>query len=391
MILLSRPSLDHVVRHTAYALSTAGVLGEFWTCRSGNGRAVPERVAPDSLFHRAPGFSGLISPPPRRCNAVEEAFPRVALASSLDHAMSMRIEEECFRGVYAYEHAAEATFRAAGRHGLLRIYDLPGGHGRAHDEILHEEAVLQPEWASTLGLSGHAACGHERTESELQQADLILVGSSYGMQTVEEIPDLTGTIALIPPAAPMAPSRHAASHAPSSDRLRVLFAGPLSQRSGLSYLFAANRELASCIDLTVIGDLPASDCHCLERELEHVRWRPRCHEEELLREMSAHDVFLFPALCDGNPARLLAALASGLPIIATSHTAAPDLIRDGQEGFIIPLRSTEAIVEKLVLLQREPERRREMAKRARARAGTFTWANYESQLAASVKSALAQR
>jgi glycosyltransferase involved in cell wall biosynthesis len=64
------------------------------------------------------------------------------------------------------------------------------------------------------------------------------------------------------------------------------------------------------------------------------------------------------------------------------------LIRDGIEGFIVPIRDSEAIAGCLELLHREPARLREMAERARLRAERFSWANYESTLAACVRQAL---
>jgi glycosyltransferase involved in cell wall biosynthesis len=84
-------------------------------------------------------------------------------------------------------------------------------------------------------------------------------------------------------------------------------------------------------------------------------------------------------------------MAAGLPIIATPHTAAPDLLDHGVEGFIVPPRSTEEIVAKLDLLRREPDRLAEMSANARRRAQRHSWENYERALAASVATALTRR
>jgi glycosyltransferase involved in cell wall biosynthesis len=68
-------------------------------------------------------------------------------------------------------------------------------------------------------------------------------------------------------------------------------------------------------------------------------------------------------------------------VIATPHTAAPDVITDGTEGFIVPIRSSEAIADKLELLLREPARLREMKTAARARAQAQSWETYRRSLA----------
>jgi glycosyltransferase involved in cell wall biosynthesis len=100
--------------------------------------------------------------------------------------------------------------------------------------------------------------------------------------------------------------------------------------------------------------------------------------------MAAHDVFVFPSLFEGFGLVLLEALAMGLPIITTAHTAGPDLIQDGVEGFIVPIRDAAAIAERLEQLHREPARLAEMSRAARERARQFSWGKYEKTLAACV-------
>jgi glycosyltransferase involved in cell wall biosynthesis len=101
-------------------------------------------------------------------------------------------------------------------------------------------------------------------------------------------------------------------------------------------------------------------------------------------------VFVFPSLFEGFGLVLLEALAMGLPVITTAHTAGPDLIHEGVEGFIVPIRDSTAIAERLELLHREPARLAEMSRQARLRASEFSWGNYEETLAACVRQALAK-
>jgi glycosyltransferase involved in cell wall biosynthesis len=100
-------------------------------------------------------------------------------------------------------------------------------------------------------------------------------------------------------------------------------------------------------------------------------------------------VFVFPSLFEGYGLVLLEALAMGLPVITTPHTAGPDLIREGVEGFIVPIRDSAAIAAHLEFLHREPARRADMSHQARLRAREFSWSSYEETLAACVGQALA--
>ena len=84
----------------------------------------------------------------------------------------------------------------------------------------------------------------------------------------------------------------------------------------------------------------------------------------------------------------LFALFLGLPVITTAHTAGPDLIRDGVDGFIVPIRSSAAIAICLEQLHREPSRRAAMSEAARQRAAEFSWETYGATLAACVAQTL---
>ena len=102
--------------------------------------------------------------------------------------------------------------------------------------------------------------------------------------------------------------------------------------------------------------------------------------DDLLREMASHDVLVLPSLHEGFGLVISEAMAQGLVVIATPHTVAPDLIDDGVDGFIVPIRSAEAIVEKLELLGRDPDRLYEMKQAARRKAQAHGWEGYRRSL-----------
>jgi glycosyltransferase involved in cell wall biosynthesis len=59
------------------------------------------------------------------------------------------------------------------------------------------------------------------------------------------------------------------------------------------------------------------------------------------------DVFLLPTIEDGFAVVLAQAQAAGLPLIATTNCGAPDIIEGGGQGFIVPVRTPAAIIERL--------------------------------------------
>ena len=411
MLLFTHPTGNANVRHAALGLFRAGLLDEFWTCLNFRAparleRLLPARVAgqlrrrsyPPELaaaihtrpFHEvvrlfAPrfGFPGLVQHETGR-------FSVDAVYRALDRAVARRLRQRAFRAVYAYEDGAQFSFLEARRRGLCTLYDLPIGYWRAARALLLDEAEREPEWASTLTGNRDSPAKTERKDAELALADVVFVASSYTRRTLGEASAFKGTVVVVPYGAPsFLPAAPVPAPGPTK-KLRVLFVGSLGQRKGLSYLFAACRQVRSAITLTVIGQKPLEPCAVLDRELAAARWIPSCPHQQILAEMAAHDVFVFPSLFEGFGLVLMEALALGLPVITTPHTAGPDLIQEGVEGFIVPIRDSALIAERLELLHREPARLAEMSQAARRRAREFSWNGYEETLAACVGQALAR-
>jgi starch synthase len=74
-----------------------------------------------------------------------------------------------------------------------------------------------------------------------------------------------------------------------------------------------------------------------------------------------------------------------LPVIATDHSGGPDVIRDGQDGFVVPIRDADALASRLAELAGDTERRRDMGRRARERvASSFKLEHYGQRLETNV-------
>ena len=404
MLLFSHPTGNANVRHAALGLYRAGLLEEFWTCLNYRAPAFLERMLPGQMtsqlrrrtFPRE--LATAIRSRPMR-EVVRLFAPKFGLRSlvkhetgrfsvdavyrALDQAVARRLTRGSFRAVYAYEDGAEYSFQAARRQGVRTLYDLPIGYWRAARSLLLDEAEREPEWAGTLVGNQDSVAKTERKDAELALADVVFVASSFTRDTLG-VSAYKGPIVVVPYGSPAAMPVAATPTVREPGKLRVLFVGSLGQRKGLSYLFDACRQVQSAVSLTVIGQKPLEPCAVLERELGAVRWLASCSHQQILAEMAAHDVFVFPSLFEGFGLVLLEALAMGLPIITTPNTAGPDLIQDGVEGFIVPIRDATAIAARLEQLHREPARLAEMAQAARVRAREFSWAKYENTLAACV-------
>ncbi|MCC5834576.1 MAG: glycosyltransferase family 4 protein [Opitutales bacterium] len=279
-------------------------------------------------------------------------------------------------GVYAYEDGAEATFRIARARGVPAVYELPIGYWRTARRILEPELERWPEWRATLINVDEPLWKLERKDRELDWADRIVVASSFTRKSLEDYPGTLAPVEVIPYGAPTLPSlktNSLATRAPGP--LRALFVGSLGLRKGLPYLFAAAESLGSQVKWTFIGQ-PVAECAALMEGLKAHRWIPTCPNTEILEEMRKHDILVLPSLFEGFGLVLIEALAAGIPVIATAHTAAPDLLTDGEAGFIVPVGDSQAIAAGLQRLVDEPDRLEDMKAKASATAKRWTWERY---------------
>src|SRR5262249_53893463 len=105
---------------------------------------------------------------------------------------------------------------------------------------------------------------------------------------------------------------------------------------------------------------------------------PNVPYHEVHRLYTGADLFVYPSLHEGSAFATYEALASGLPVIATPNTGS--VVRDGIDGFLVAPRDVDALMEKILLLYRDPERRATMGAYARTRAEEYTWAAYRRRL-----------
>jgi len=84
--------------------------------------------------------------------------------------------------------------------------------------------------------------------------------------------------------------------------------------------------------------------------------------------LQASDIFVLNSKSEGMSNALLEALAAGLPCIATDVGGNPELVRDGENGFLVPPNQPAPLSRLLDILANDPELRARMGERSRQRA-----------------------
>lgn len=129
--------------------------------------------------------------------------------------------------------------------------------------------------------------------------------------------------------------------------------------------------------------LPAAEAE-LRRHVEVVGSVPR---SQIVLQYAWADVFVLPSICEGSATVTHEALAAGLPVVCTPNTGS--VVQDGIDRFIVPVRRSDSIAQKLDLLRNE-DFLACMSENARARAAEFTLNEYSERLIAAIVDANAR-
>jgi colanic acid/amylovoran biosynthesis glycosyltransferase len=67
----------------------------------------------------------------------------------------------------------------------------------------------------------------------------------------------------------------------------------------------------------------------------------------------------------GAPVSIIEAMASGMPVVATTHCDIPAIVSNNHSGLLVPERDVDALVDRLDYLISRPGRAREMGRNGR--------------------------
>lgn len=277
--------------------------------------------------------------------------------------------------VVASYHVAGPAFSRARAAGRRTVLNYPIAHHRWQYRFFAEQARSNPEFAAALPRFGSQERHGALLDREIELADLILVGSGFVRDTFVSEGVAADKLHVIPYGAdaqrfsPGTPARE-------QDRpFRILFVGQIGERKGVSHLLRAYRQFRKHdTELHLVGDfVGAGNVYAAFRDLfRHTPNVPQAQLPALFREA---DVFVLPTLVEGMPMVVLEAMACGLPVIGTPHGPA-EVVRDGRDGFIVPVCDSAAILERLERLYADRELCRELGRSARSRAEGWSWQRY---------------
>jgi glycosyltransferase involved in cell wall biosynthesis len=290
------------------------------------------------------------------------------LGHELSYQNALRFDDWTSRRVGAIDAligisgAALKTGRMLQQRGGRFICDRGSTHQRYQEIILADEFR---RWGLAPPVGDPRVTVRE--EAIYEVADAITVPSSFSRRSFIELGVPAEKIHTIPYGVRLETFAKVAD--PSTDAFEVLFVGHVSLRKGVPYLLEAFQQLKHPAKrLRVIGAMSPEIKQLVDRlPKENVEFLGSIPQMQLPKIMSESHVLVLPSIEDGFGLVLSQALACGCPILASTNTGGDDLISDGTEGFIVPIRDVDALTDRMQRLADDPALQYRMSEAALAR------------------------
>lgn len=285
-------------------------------------------------------------------------------------------------GLYAFEGAALPLFQVAEESGAVNILEKFSAPKVIENQIISEEPRLWPGWEPPYPPEEDFQERVKMQQREWDTAQAILCSCDFVAQGLSSLGVPAEKLHIVPYGVDIA--RFAVTREPWQGQrpLHVLFVGKINLHKGVPYLYEALRKLNPAgFTGRMVGPITIREPYRqqLRGKAELTGRVPR---QEVPRHYAWADVFVFPSLCESSATVTFEALAAGLPVITTPNVGS--VVRDGEEGFIVPIRDADAIAAKLELLAGDPNLLAQMSENAEARAKEFSWEKYGDHLIAAI-------
>lgn len=164
---------------------------------------------------------------------------------------------------------------------------------------------------------------------------------------------------------------------PESETLKVVFTARMVKEKGVMELIEAaerlRKDYEGKLEFWLCGRLAVNADAVSKEELEtrcdgrYIKWLD--FQKDIRSILEQCHIMAFPSYYrEGVPKSLIDACAVGRPIVTTNSIGCKDVVDDGVNGFLIPVRDSEALAQKLRILIEDKDLRVSMGRAAREKA-----------------------
>lgn len=285
--------------------------------------------------------------------------------------------EECIRngwGCHSHVTGSKGLFPKLKKAGLPCLLEMYIGDKALGRKLMLEEGEL-------LGLKfddnylhkfGFAKEHTDALAIELELADYVYCASPFVVDTIADRGYPRENIILAPYGITGGDAVTTPTVRQPNEPLRAAFVGTEGIRKGLHYAIRALSRFNGKVEIHVFG-LSSFEIPGHELDLTHVHFHGFVPPPSLPIELSKMHCAIMPSLLEGYTFGVTDCLSQGMPGIVTRNTAT--WIQDGQEGYVVPIRDSEAIADSFEKLLNE-ELRHTLSLNALKMVREFPWQRY---------------
>lgn len=135
------------------------------------------------------------------------------------------------------------------------------------------------------------------------------------------------------------------------------------------YYEAANILKDENVEFILIGDTDEGNISCASKEFLNsgdLKWLG--HKDDIKEQIEKCDIFVLPSYREGVPRTLLEASSMAKPIVTTNTVGCREVVEDGYNGFLVPIKDSKALAQKIKILIENETMRYEFGKASRKKA-----------------------
>jgi len=307
-------------------------------------------------------------------------FFHLILCKLIDREVAKKITTDPANILFSESVISLKTLKKAKQKSIIAVLDRTNTHVEYQFETIKREYA---KWdiPGQFGNQGIVARGIQ----EYTEADYICCLSSFVKKSflLKGIPEKK--LLLVPSGIDI---RKYKITKQKNQAFTIIFCGQLSVKKGVHYLLQAFYELdLKDTELWLIGSIyPDIKKFLAQYSNPRIKLTGNIPSSQIPEYFSQGHLYVMPSLEEGLAKVVMEAMACGLPVIATPNTGAEDVIREGIDGFIVPVCDVEALKQKILYFYENREKIDLMGKNARERIlSDFTIEKYAERLIQTLK------
>ncbi len=266
---------------------------------------------------------------------------------------------------------------------ILRILDVSAANPFYMRGIYEKDFELAPAFKDRLIRERRLVWDEEitsRTKREYELAQEFLVPSLFVAKTLEYSGLNTDKMHICPYGVDLKAFSPKEYDDVKNRPVEFIYVGGVKELKGIYYLLEAFKSIPKDrARLTVVGKVNKND-EDIKPYLDYVNFTGLVLHSDMPRLLRKSDVFILPSLGEGLSLSVLEAASCGLPFIISENCGVDEGMLSGNEGFIVPIQSVDAIKEKALWFCDNPESLSKMGKSAAEFAAKYSWGDYSESI-----------